>query len=295
MINTNKKIHIYNRLRTIYTSKNRYYIRHNKKYIDLYAIIKKASLKDLKGKRQQRGGGSKDKEGFLSEELNAIKNGIVIFKLLIDDKQSETINIYINLIELINSKKELIINKINTYPQNYFDNELNKSAIITYVKNMLYKNIFHNYLLNIIPRIDINNFIKTTDKDAIENIIKSLLHLNNNSDEGVLEDTMIKIEKYNDIIKSTIKSNCTNYEDLKVFIREKIEDASKVVKIANDEKNKEEDEADEAEGAKGVKGAEGAKEDEADEDEGADEAECEEDDKDKTQEEKKEGADEEKR
>ena len=241
MINTNKKIHIYNRLRTIYTSKNRYYIRHNKKYIDLYTIIKKASLKDLKGKRQQCGGGSKDKEGFLSEELNAIKNGIVIFKLLIDDKQSETINIYINLIELINSKKELIINKINTYPQNYFDNELNKSAIITYVKNMLYKNIFNNYLLNIIPRIDINNLIKETDKDAIENIIKSLLHLNNNSDQRILKDTMIKIEDYNDTLKTTIKSNCTSYDTLKGFIGKKIEAASEAVITANNEKNAEEE------------------------------------------------------
>ena len=64
MINTNKKIHIYNRFRTIYTSKNRYYIRHNKKYIDLYTIIKKANLKDIKGKqrqRRQRGGGKDEK------------------------------------------------------------------------------------------------------------------------------------------------------------------------------------------------------------------------------------------
>lgn len=55
MINTNKKVHIYNRLRTVYTSKNRYYIRHNKKYIDLYAIIKKANLKGRQQHNRQRG------------------------------------------------------------------------------------------------------------------------------------------------------------------------------------------------------------------------------------------------
>ena len=60
MINTNKKIHIYNRFRTIYTSKNRYYIRHNKKYIDLYTIIKKTNQKG-----SQRGGGKKDKKDLI--------------------------------------------------------------------------------------------------------------------------------------------------------------------------------------------------------------------------------------
>jgi hypothetical protein len=177
------------------------------------------------------------------QELNGIKDSIVIFKLLIDDKQSEAINIYLNLIELINSKKELIINKINTYPQNYFDNELNKSAIITYVKNMLYKNIFHNYLLNIIPRIDVNNLIKETDKDAIENIIKSLLHLNHNSDERVLKDTMLKIEKYNDILKTTIKTNCNDYETLKKIIGKYIETAWGAVNDAINEPKEAEEEA----------------------------------------------------
>jgi len=257
MINTNKKIHIYNRFRTIYTSKNRYYIRHNKKYIDLYTIIKKANLND----RQRGGGKNKDDKAFLVQELNAIKDSIVIFKLLIDDKQSEAINIYLNLIELINSKRELIINKIKTYPQNYFDNELNKSAIITYVKNMLYKNIFHDYLLNIIPRIDINNLIKETDKDTIENIIKSLLHLNNNSDLRILQDTMLKIQKYNEIIESTRKDNCTNYEALKNIIGNKIEKALEAVEEA-------EGADEEAEGAGGAdEEAEGADE----EAEGADE------------------------
>ena len=236
MINTNKKIHIYNRFRTIYTSKNRYYIRHNKKYIDLYTIIKKTNQKG-----SQRGGGKKDKKDFLVQELNGIKDSIVIFKLLIDDKQSEAINIYLNLIELINSKKDLIINKINTYPLNYFDNELNKAAIITYVKNVLYNNIFDNYLLNIIPRIDIKNLIKGTDKDAIENIIKLLLHLNNNSDQRVLQDTMNKIEKYNEVIESTIKDNCNNYEALKNIIQSCIKVALNIVEEASADTSKEEE------------------------------------------------------
>ena len=63
MINTNKRIHIYNRYRTIYTSKNNYYIRHNKKYIDLYTILKKISAKD----GIKRGGGAKDKNNFLTD------------------------------------------------------------------------------------------------------------------------------------------------------------------------------------------------------------------------------------
>ncbi len=54
MINTNKKIHIYNRFRYIYRSKNRYYIRYNKRYIDLYSIIKKTNVITL-----QNGGGDK--------------------------------------------------------------------------------------------------------------------------------------------------------------------------------------------------------------------------------------------
>ena len=107
MINTNKRIHIYNRYRTIYTSKNNYYIRHNKKYIDLYTILKKISAKD----GIKRGGGAKDNKDFLNDDLRDIKDSIVIFKLLMDDKQSEAINLYINLIELINTKKDLIIKK----------------------------------------------------------------------------------------------------------------------------------------------------------------------------------------
>ena len=260
MINTNKRIHIYNRYRTIYTSKNNYYIRHNKKYIDLYTILKKISAKD----GIKRGGGAKDKNNFLTDELRDIKDSIVIFKLLMDDKQSEAINLYINLIELINTKKDLIIKKINTYPQNYFDNELNKSSIITYVKNMLYKNIFNNYLINIIPRIDINSFIKDNDKNAIENIIKSLLHLNDDSDEKILKKINDDIQKYNDVLESTIKTNCSNYDILKDIIVTYISNANSKVKDAINEVDDEEEVVDE-------KGKDEVDEEEEGEDEGEDE------------------------
>jgi len=246
MINTNKKIHIYNRFRTIYTSKNRYYIRHNKKYIDLYTIIKKANHNSIQPSRQ-RGGAAKNEKTFLLPELNAIKNSIVIFKLLIDDKQSEAINIYINLIELINSKRELIINKINTYPLNHFDNELNKVAIITYVKNMLYNNIFNNYLINIIPRIDIYDNIKEANNeyntDVFEYIIKSLLHFDDKGDKEVLEGIMKKIEKYKDVLKKSIIDNCANHTKLKEMIEKSIDVAKQKVEEAKNEQVEEDETA----------------------------------------------------
>jgi len=244
MINTNKKIHIYNRFRTIYTSKNRYYIRHNKKYIDLYTIIKKANHNSIQPCRQ-RGGAAKNEKTFLLPELNNIKNSIVIFKLLIDDKQSEAINIYINLIELINSKRELIINKINTYPLNHFDNELNKVAIITYVKNMLYNNIFNNYLINIIPRIDIYDNIKEANNeyntDVFEYIIKSLLHFDDKGDKEVLEGIMKKIEKYKDVLKKSIIDNCANHTKLKEMIEKSIDVAKQKVEEAKNDQEEEDE------------------------------------------------------
>jgi hypothetical protein len=270
MINTKKKIHIYNRFRAIYASKNKYYIRYNKKYIDLYTIIKKADTKAL---HHKGGGDKKSDKTFLTQELANIKNGIVIFKLLMDDKQSEAINIYINLIELINSKRQVIINKINTYPQNHFDKELNKAAMITYVKSVLYDNIFNNYLINIIPRIDLKDFIKESNRDVIENIIKSLLHFNNTTDKRVAQDIMSKIEKYNDILASTIKTNCGNYDTLKDIIGKYIEDAIATVEGADKETEDEEDteEADGADagaaegtvadGAEGTEGTEGTEAD----------------------------------
>jgi hypothetical protein len=241
MINTKKKIHIYNRFRTIYASKNRYYIRYNKKYIDLYTIIKKA---DTKAVHHIGGGGIKSDKRFLTQELADIKNGIVIFKLLMDDKQSEAINIYINLIDLINSKRELIINKINTYPQNHFDNELNKAAMITYVKSVIYNHIFDNYLKTIIPKIDLKDLIKGNDDpkaNIIENIIKALLHYDEANDEKVAQDIMNKIEKYKDIIISSIESNKLDYDKLKNIIGKYIDAAIKTVENA-----KNADEADEA-------------------------------------------------
>jgi hypothetical protein len=250
MINTKKKIHIYNRFRTIYASKNKYYIRYNKKYIDLYTIIKKTDTKAL---HHKGGGDKKSDKTFLTEELANIKNGIVIFKLLMDDKQSEAINIYINLIELINSKRQVIINKINTYPQNHFDKELNKAAMITYVKSVLYDNIFNNYLINIIPRIDLKDFIKESNRDVIENIIKSLLHFNNTTDKRVAQKIMSKIENYNDILASTIKTNCGNYDTLKDIIGKYIEGAIATVEGADKETEDEED-TDEADGAEGTEG-----------------------------------------
>jgi len=179
--------------------------------------------------------------------LNAIKNSIVIFKLLIDDKQSEAINIYINLIELINSKRELIINKINTYPLNHFDNELNKVAIITYVKNMLYNNIFNNYLINIIPRIDIYDNIKEANNeyntDVFEYIIKSLLHFDDKGDKEVLEGIMKKIEKYKDVLKKSIIDNCANHTKLKEMIEKSIDVAKQKVEEAKNEQVEEDETA----------------------------------------------------
>ena len=239
MINTNKRIHIYNRYRTIYTSKNNYYIRHNKKYIDLYTILKKISAKD----GIKRGGGAKDNLDFLNEELSNIKNSIVIFKLLMDDKQSEAINLYINLIDMINSKKDLIIKKIDTYTNDDFSNELNKSSIITYVKKILYKNFFINYLINIITKIDINSLIIKEDSNAIENIIKLLFHYI--SDDK--EDIRPEIDKYNEIIQSDIKTNCTNNSTLKDIIKNSIEKAIEKVESAQNEEDSPENEENENE------------------------------------------------
>ena len=44
MINTKKKIYIYNRYRYIYRSKNRYFIKYDRKYIDLFSIIKNSNI-----------------------------------------------------------------------------------------------------------------------------------------------------------------------------------------------------------------------------------------------------------
>ena len=188
MINTNKKIHIYNRFRYIYHSNNRYYIRYNKRYIDLYSIIKKTNVITL-----QNGGSDKH---FLKKELDDIKTTINIYKFIMEEKQKEAINLYVNFVSLLNSQRDIIINKINSYPPNHFDNELNMAAIITFGKNILYDNIFNNYLIDIIPRIDHEGSV--TEKN-IEYIIKSLVNYDEKS--IYLQNFTEKINQYNKDIK----------------------------------------------------------------------------------------------
>jgi hypothetical protein len=188
MINTNKKIHIYNRFRYIYRSKNRYYIRYNKRYIDLYSIIKKTNVITL-----QNGGGDKH---FLKKELDYIKTTINIYKFIMEEKQKEALNLYVNFVSLLNSQRDIIINKINSYPPNHFDNELNMAAIITFGKNILYYNIFNNYLMDIIPRIDHEGSVT---KENIEFIIKGLVNYDEKS--IYLQNFTEKINQYNKDIK----------------------------------------------------------------------------------------------
>jgi hypothetical protein len=188
MINTNKKIHIYNRFRYIYRSKNRYYIRYNKRYIDLYTIIKKTNIITL-----QNGGGDKH---FLKKELDDIKTTINIYKFIMEEKQKEALNLYVNFVSLLNSQRDIIINKINSYPPNHFDNELNMAAIITFGKNILYYNIFNNYLMDIIPRIDHEGSVT---EENIEFIIKGLVNYDEKS--IYLQNFTEKINQYNKDIK----------------------------------------------------------------------------------------------
>ena len=44
-----------------------------------------------------------------------------------EEKQKEAINLYVNFVSLLNSQRDIIINKINSYPPNHFDNELNNT------------------------------------------------------------------------------------------------------------------------------------------------------------------------
>ena len=244
MINTNKKIHIYNRLRTIYTSKNRYYIRNNKKYIDIYTIIKKAN-------RQRGGGAKKNREGFLSEELIEIKNSIAIFKLLSDDKQSEAINIYINLIDLINSKREYIIEQISELFTKKYDTMKQtdkKEKVKKYIKEILFQNIFNNYLIKIIASIDINKYISNgydaegrTSKD--NDIIKKLIEkLNSAYEEDAILKITTKFKNIKDDIDELIDSNKSNDEALKCMVSKCIDAAIKKIEEAQNEAEKEEQE-----------------------------------------------------
>ena len=246
MINTNKKIHIYNRLRTIYTSKNRYYIRNNKKYIDIYTIIKKAN-------RQRGGGAKKNQEGFLSEELIEIKNSIAIFKLLSDDKQSEAINIYINLIDLINSKREYIIEQISELFTKKYDTMKQtdkKEKVKKYIKEILFQNIFNNYLIKIIASIDINQYIRDDgygekDRTSKDNdIIKKLIEkLNSAYEEDAILKITTKIKNIKDDIDELIVSNKSNDDALECMVSKCIDAAIKKIKEAQDEAEKEEQEA----------------------------------------------------
>ena len=259
MINTNKKIHIYNRLRTIYTSKNRYYIRHNKKYIDIYTIIKKAN-------RQRGGGAKKNQEGFLSEELIEIKNSIAIFKLLSDDKQSEAINIYINLIDLINSKREYIIEKISELFTKKYDTmkQTEKDRVKKYIKEILFKNIFNNYLIKIIASIDINKYISNGyegENRTSENndIIKKLIELLNRAyeEEAKLKITT-KFKNIKDEIDKLIDSNKSYDDALECMVSKCINAAIKKIEEAQNEAEKEEqkDGAEAEDGAEDGAGAE---------------------------------------
>ena len=227
MINTNKKIHIYNRFRYIYHSNNRYYIRYNKRYIDLYSIIKKTNIITL-----QNGG---DKQ-FLKKELNEIKNNINIYKFIMEEKQKEAINLYVNFVSLLNSQRDIIINKINSYPPNHFDNELNMAAIITFGKNILYDNIFKNYLIDIIPRIDIEG--KVTEEN-IEVIIKGLVNYNDKS--IYLQNFTEKINKYNENISELRKEYETEFDFLLNIVGKSLDIAIKKIQ-ENDEEKKTTDE-----------------------------------------------------
>ena len=227
MINTNKKIHIYNRFRYIYHSNNRYYIRYNKRYIDLYSIIKKTNIITL-----QNGG---DKQ-FLKKELNEIKNNINIYKFIMEEKQKEAINLYVNFVSLLNSQRDIIINKINSYPPNHFDNELNMAAIITFGKNILYDNIFKNYLIDIIPRIDIEG--KVTEQN-IEVIIKGLVNYNDKS--IYLQNFTEKINQYNENISELRKEYETEFDFLLNIVGKSLDIAIQKIQ-ENDEEKKTTDE-----------------------------------------------------
>lgn len=227
MINTKKKIYIYNRYRYIYRSKNRYFIKYDRKYIDLFSIIKNSNI----GKRVTGAikGGSYTKK-FLKSSIDSIKLNIDVYKLIIEDKQKEAINIFNNLIILFNSQRDIIINKINSYPPEHFDNELNKSAIITFVKNILYNNIFNNYLVDIIPRIDLDDDI---DDRIITETIKRIIHHDENS--VAFKNYENKIIECNNNIKELRKENVDDYKILKEIIKNEFDNATEKLRTEESE------------------------------------------------------------
>ena len=221
MINTKKKIYIYNRYRYIYRSKNKYFIKYDRKYIDLFSIIKNSNI----GTRRTGAikGGNYHKK-FLKSAIDSIKLNIDVYKLIVEDKQKEAINIFNNLIILFNSQRDIIINKINSYPPEHFDNELNKSAIITFVKNILYYNIFNNYLVDIIPRIDLDDEI---DDGIITETIKRIIDPDENS--VAFKNYENKIIECNNNIKELRKENVDDYKILKEIIKNEFETANEIL------------------------------------------------------------------
>ena len=227
MINTKKKIYIYNRYRYIYRSKNRYFIKYDRKYIDLFSIIKNSNI-GTRGTGAIKGGDYSKK--FLKSAIDSIKLNIDVYKLIVEDKQKEAINIFNNLIILFNSQRDIIINKINSYPPEHFDNELNKSAIITFVKNILYYNIFNNYLVDIIPRIDLDDEI---DDGIITETIKRIIDPNENS--VAFKNYENKIIECNNNIKELRKENVDDYKILKEIIKNEFDAANEKLKTEESE------------------------------------------------------------
>ena len=244
MINTKKKIYIYNRYRYIYRSKNRYFIKYDRKYIDLFSIIKNSNI-GTRGTGAIKGGDYNKK--FLKSAIDSIKLNIDVYKLIVEDKQKEAINIFNNLIILFNSQRDIIINKINSYPPEHFDNELNKSAIITFVKNILYYNIFNNYLVDIIPRIDLDDEI---DDGIITETIKRIIHPDENS--VAFKNYENKIIECNNNIKELRKENVDDYKILKEIIKNEFDNANEKLKTEESESSGENNDIEETINIKNV-------------------------------------------
>ena len=244
MINTKKKIYIYNRYRYIYRSKNRYFIKYDRKYIDLFSIIKNSNI-GTRGTGVIKGGDYNKK--FLKSAIDSIKLNIDVYKLIVEDKQKEAINIFNNLIILFNSQRDIIINKINSYPPEHFDNELNKSAIITFVKNILYYNIFNNYLVDIIPRIDLDDEI---DDGIITETIKRIIHPDENS--VAFKNYENKIIECNNNIKELRKENVDDYKILKEIIKNEFDNANEKLKTEESESSGENNDIEETINIKNV-------------------------------------------
>lgn len=244
MINTKKKIYIYNRYRYIYRSKNRYFVKYDRKYIDLFSIIKNSNI-GTRGTGAIKGGDYNKK--FLKSAIDSIKLNIDVYKLIVEDKQKDAINIFNNLIILFNSQRDIIINKINSYPPEHFDNELNKSAIITFVKNILYYNIFNNYLVDIIPRIDLDDEI---DDGIITETIKRIIDPDENS--VAFKNYENKIIECNNNIKELRKENVDDYKILKEIIKNEFEAATDKLKTEESESSGENNDIEETINIKNV-------------------------------------------